>query len=312
LRNRPALLIETHMFKDYAARVRGTYQMLLSSLALVNQEHAALRAAIDEADTRSASAAFRSQPFPVSVVTSYHDSVMVDFLGFDYTVETSSITGGEWYRYTGTPRTFRIPYFNTARVAETVALPEGYVIPAGWTEAIERVRAHGIRCAVLGQPASIPVRSTRFADATWSGAPFEGRHTLSYRARDFEETRTFPAGSLVVDMAQPLSKVAAHLLEPASADALVRWGYLDASFEQKEYIESYVIEGLIRKMLAEDEELARDFEAARADTAFARDPGRVRRWFYERSPYADLRVGLYPVGRILDRAVLEQLPLDKR
>jgi hypothetical protein len=65
-------------------------------------------------------------------------------------------------------------------------------------------------------------------------------------------------------------------------------------------------------MLAEDEELARDFEAARADTAFARDPGRVRRWFYERSPYADLRVGLYPVGRILDRAVLEQLPLDKR
>jgi hypothetical protein len=312
LRNRPALLIETHMFKDYATRVRGTHEMLRHALAIINEEHRTLRAAVDEADRRTASAAFRREPFPVSVVTSWEDSVMIDFLGFDYAVETSDVTGGQWYRYSDTPRTFHIPYFHAARVAAAVPIPEAYVVPPQWTEVVERLRAHGVRCSVLDEPATLPVVSTRFDEVAWTEAPFEGRHPLSYRARDFEETRTFVAGSVVVDMEQPLAKVAAHLLEPAAADALVRWGFLDAAFEQKEYIESYVLEGVIREMLSADAGLASAFEEAKRDTSFARSPERVRRWFYERSPYFDTRMRVYPVGRIRERALIESLPLRER
>jgi len=312
LRNRPALLIETHMFKDYATRVRGTYETLRHALAIVNEEHAAVRSAVRDADLRCASAAFRGQPFPVKVVTSWTDSVMIDFLGVDYTVEKSDITGGDWYRYHGAPQTFRIPYFSRGRVETSLALPEAYVIPPQWTEVAARLRAHGVRYSVLTESVELPVRSTRFEAVTWADTPYEGHHALSYRTHDFDETRRFAAGAVVVDMAQPLAKVVAHLLEPEAGDALVRWGFLDPVFEQKEYIEDYVLESVLRRMLAEDAELARRFEEIRADTSFAGHPDRIRRWFYERSPYFDTRVGVYPVGRIIDRGVLRAVPLAER
>jgi hypothetical protein len=81
----------------------------------------------------------------------------------------------------------------------------------------------------------------------------------------------------------------------------------DASFEQKEYIESYVIERLAHEMLAADSSLAREFEHAREDPEFAADPERIRRWFYQRTPYFDRHPGVYPVARILDRPTVERL-----
>jgi hypothetical protein len=114
----------------------------------------------------------------------------------------------------------------------------------------------------------------------------------------------------VVDTAQPLARVAVNLLEPAAPDALVRWGYMDSCFEQKEYFENYALEKVIRKMLADSPELAADFKEAKADTALANHPDKIRRWFYERSPWYERTAGLYPVGRILDRNVLTTLPLN--
>jgi hypothetical protein len=310
LRSRPALLIETHMFKDYATRVRGTHAMLRHVLALANEQHDAITGAVAAADANTASAAFRREPLPVSLSTSFTDSVMIDFLGYEYTVEKSDVTGGDWHRYRHEPRTYRIPVFSRARVNRTVALPEAYVIPPQWTEVIARVRAHGIPCRVLERTTSLPVRATRFRDVTWKATPFEGHHTLDYGTEGFDETREFVAGSVVVDLAHPLARVAANLLEPEAADALVRWGLFDPVFEQKEYIESYVLEGVIREMLAANPALAREFAAAKADSAFAADPERIRTWFYDRSPYADARRNVYPVARITDRALLDSLPLS--
>jgi hypothetical protein len=87
----------------------------------------------------------------------------------------------------------------------------------------------------------------------------------------------------------------------------VRWGFFDTTFEQKEYIESYVIERLAREMLAAQPAVAQEFEEARKDTAFADHPESVRDWFYRRSPYFDTHQNLYPVGRILDRNTVERL-----
>jgi hypothetical protein len=310
LRNRPALLIETHSLKDYATRVRGTYEMLRHSLAIVGEQAAPLRALVNDADARSA--ALESQTIPVRFEPDYTDSVMIDFLGFDYTVETSDITGGRWVRYSNTPRTFRIPLFARQNVAATATVPAAYLVPAPWTAVVERIRAHGIACRELAQPVTLDVSTYRFSRVTWDAEPFEGHHVLTYDIAPVTERVTYPAGSLLVDTAQPLARVIVGLLEPAAPDALVRWGFMDTCFEQKEYFEGYVLERVIREMLAADPRLAAEFEAAKADTAFAGDPKKIRQWFYERSPYVDTRLGVYPVGRILDRKTLEALPLRQR
>jgi hypothetical protein len=281
--------------------------MLHHSLAVIGEQSSALRSIITAADQRSA--ALEKQTIPLEFDQDYTDSVMIDFLGVDYTVEKSDITGGRWVKYSKTPKTLHIPMFAKQKVKANAAVPAAYIVPAPWTSVIERVRAHGIACRELSQPITLEVSTYRFSNVVWTAEPFEGHHELKYELSPLTRKMTFPAGSLVIDTAQPLGRVIVHLLEPAAPDALVRWGFMDAAFEQKEYFEGYILEAELRKMLASDKKLAADFEAAEADTAFAHNSEKIRQWFYERSPYFDDRVKLYPVGRITDRAVLKTLPL---
>ena len=81
---------------------------------------------------------------------------------------------------------------------------------------------------------------------------------------------------------------------------LVRWGFFNATFEQKEYGESYVLEKLAREMLAKDPKLREEFERKlETDPAFAADSHERLQFFYRRSPYWDPQMNLYPVGRIV-------------
>jgi len=41
------------------------------------------------------------------------------------------------------------------------------------------------------------------------------------------EERTLPAGTIQVDVAQPLGRLAFYLLEPRSDDGLANWGLLE-------------------------------------------------------------------------------------
>jgi hypothetical protein len=115
------------------------------------------------------------------------------------------------------------------------------------------------------------------------------------------ETATYPAGSVVVELNQRLSKVAMHWLEPEAPDSAMRWGFFDPIFEQREYGEGYVLEKLAREMMAKDPALKAEFEKRiMNDPSFEASPEARLEFFYERSPWYDAnRVGLYPVGRLL-------------
>ena len=309
LRDRPALLIETHMLKDYATRVKGTYAMLQHTLAVINSEHAALRDVIAAADARAA--ALEKKEIPLAFEVDHTDSVMIDFLGVDYSWGKSDITGDKWVHFTKTPRTMKIPYFGKQTVTATAVVPAAYIIPAAWTVVIDRLVAHGIKFTRLDKAVTMDVATYRFSNAKWAAKPFEGHHEVTFDQTPITEKMAFPPGSVVVDTAQPLARLIVNLLEPAAPDALVRWDYMDSCFEQKEYFENYAMEDVIRKMLADDPKLVADFKAAKADTSLANHPDKIRRWFYERSPWYEKTAGLYPIGRIVDRSVLQTLPLHQ-
>ena len=114
------------------------------------------------------------------------------------------------------------------------------------------------------------------------------------------ETMTFPAGSVVVPVAQPSGKVVLNLLEPEAPDSLARWGFFNAIFEEKEYAEHYILESLAREMMASDPTLRKEFEERLAsDPDFAASPAERLRFFYKKSPYWDPQMNLYPLGRII-------------
>jgi hypothetical protein len=302
LRNRAGILIETHMIKDYRSRVIGTYDFLRSALMEVNKDPERLIAIGREADQRTIAAGRvydPSQLYPLDFELT-DDVTPFDLKAFQYTTEESEVSGDLRVVYGREPLNLTIPMYDTFRVTAAVAPPLSYIVPVQWTNVIEVLHAHGIHFTSLAETTPIEVESYLFTNVTWPSEPFEGRHLPRFGVERTTETREFPAGSIVVPVAQPLGKVVLNLLEPQAPDSFARWGFFNAIFEEKEYAEHYVLETLAREMMAADPDLKREFERlVETDPEFAASPSARLRFFYKRSPYWDPQMNLYPVGRIV-------------
>jgi hypothetical protein len=221
----------------------------------------------------------------------------VPFAGVAFRRELSPISGAMRVIYGKEPLDLTVERFDTIETSLEVDKPIAYLVPPQWTAAIEVLKAHGLRLERLTSPVSAPVDGYRLTDPQWQAAPFESRHPVTFKATRFRGVkRDFPAGTVVVPLAQPGAMVAVNLLDPQGPDSFAAWGFFDAVFEQKEYGESYVVEEMARTMLDRDPALRAEFEAALADPAFAGDPKRRLDFFFRRSPWWDDRIGLDPIG----------------
>ncbi len=310
LRNRPGLLIETHSYKPYKSRVRGTYDILRYTIEEINQSKTSLfeanKKAVEETIERGKTYN-ANEKFPLRLQIT-ETSKPLQFKGTEYTKEKSDISGAERIAYGTKPLNITIPRYDEAKIAASVAPPLYYIVPPQWQSVIEVLQAHGITFQRIEKPLTIEVESYRLDDPKFAPMSFESHNTVSYKVSPIKETRTFPANSIIIPTAQEAGNVLIHLLEPESQDSLVYWGFFSAIFEQKEYGEAYVIEKLAREMLAKDKNLRKEFDEKLKDENFAKNPRARLNFFYERSPFFDKRIGLYPVGRIttkLDGKILK-------
>lgn len=313
LQDRPALLIETHMLKPYAVRVRAVYDLVAVLLERIGARPQALLDATAAADARtiaragsaSARVALTFRPDPASAP--------YPFKGYAFTVGHSDISGSDWIRYDPTqPRTYTIPNWNGLLPEVSVTPPAAYAIPAQWTVLVDRLDAHGIAYRRLARPMKVSAQGYQLDRPQWAGKPFEGHLMLrDVTVHAVAREATLPAGSVIVPLDQRAANVAIELLEPQAPDSMLRWGYLDALFEPKEYGEPRVVEKLARQMLAADPALEAAFRRRlHDDPAFAADPRARLMFFFERSPwYAAQHVGAYPVLR-LDAAGWAALQAD--
>ncbi|HLM59029.1 MAG TPA: M14 family metallopeptidase [Pyrinomonadaceae bacterium] len=302
VRNRPALLIETHMLKEHRPRVRGTYDILVAALEDVNRDPEGLSRAVRQADEQTVNEGRTYDPARRVVLSvSFTDRPTPLLLkGWAFRTEQSDISGQARVIWdTSRPQDQTVPFYDEALPAVSVTPPLYYVIPPQWKDVIEVLSAHGVRMSRLAAPARIKVETYRLSDVKFAAASFEGRVRVSFKSETFPLERVFPAGSAVVSLAQPAARAALHLLEPAAPDSLAAWGFFHSVLEQKESGEDYVLEKLAREMLAKDERLRREFERRVADDPkFAASPSERLRFFHERSPYWDPEMNLYPVARV--------------
>lgn len=304
LHNRPAILIESHSLKPHKTRVKGTYDFVAAILREINERPQALFEANQKADDARAAEFKNYNPaaeFPLALRLSKTSSPYA-LKGVVSKITKSEISGADWVQFDSTkPLDLTVPFFNETEVATFVAPPLAYIVPPQWTEVIERLELHGVRFERTTKPQTLEVEIYRLNEPRWAQFPFESRLML----RDFKivkstDQRTFPAGSVIVRLQQPAAQVAVHLLEPVAPDSLLRWGFFNPIFEQKEYGEAYILEKIAREMLAKDAKLKVEFEERlKTDKQFADSPQARLNFFFERSPYFDRNIGLYPVGRII-------------
>ena len=301
VRNRPGILIETHMLKDYRSRVIGTYDFLRSALEEVNRDPLRLLEVGRRADEEAARLFESNDEYPLRFKLT-EEVTPFELKAFSYVTEESEISGDLRVVFGRESVDLTIPMYQTFEVATAVKPPRAYVVPAQWQNVIDVIKAHGLETSELTTSTSLKIESYHFTNVRWPAEPFEGRHMPDFDLETTTEERVFPAGSIIVSLKQPLAKVALNLLEPAAPDSLVRWGFFNAIFEEKEYAEHYILEELARQMMANDPSLAAEFEhSVTNDPEFASSPAQRLRFFYRRSPYWDPQMNLYPVGRVINQ-----------
>ena len=311
LQNRPALLIETHMLKSYANRVQATYDMVELMLEQIGNDPEALLAANATADANTIARAGDSGASVPLTFKPDPEPAPLEFKGFAFSQEHSDISDATWIRYDPTiPQTWTIQSWNGLLPDITTTPPAAYAVPAQWTAVIDRLDAHGITYHRLDKPMTVHARGYQLNEPTWATRPFESHLMLTgFKLTEVAKDVTLPAGSAIVPMDQRAANVAITLLEPQASDSLLRWGYLDAIFEAKEYGEPRVVEQLARDMMAKDPALKAAFESRlRHDPAFAASSRARLNFFFERSPwYTAQHIGAYPVWR-LDASQLNARP----
>ncbi|WP_462116462.1 M14 family metallopeptidase [Lysobacter xanthus] len=302
LRNRMAMLVETHSWRPYAYRVRTTHDAVVAVLQQVAANGVAWRRLQQQADERATQLAGDVVPLDYKATDAVRT---IDFKGYAYTRTPSAISGALMTRYDESkPQVWKVPLRDVIVPGTTAIAPRaGYLVPPAWVSRIApTLDAHGVRYERIATPLHGVAAQAWRADAIrFTGDSFEGHQRLDADGQWKAETQDVAGGALFVPIAQPKARLVMGLLEPKAPDAIAGWGLLNAAFERKEYMEDYVAEEEAEKMLAADPALRAEFDRrVHDDAAFAKSPQQRLEFFYRRHTAWDDRYGLYPVLK-LDR-----------
>lgn len=296
--NRICLLIETHSLKPYKERVFSTKATIESVLELLKTKGSLLRELNLDADANSrCDFGVQGKWFPVGFTLS-KNSVDFRYKGLEIVEEPSVISGTNRLKYSDRKKDMTIPFYNEMVVTDSVKAPKFYFVPPEWESIIKRLELHGVVYKKLTKDTTFLVTRYKFRDIKLSDKPYEGRQTVTCSYDTFSRVERIPAGTFLVPVNQRAVRLIIHALEPKSSDSFLRWGFMNQIFERKEYFESYVMEDVALQMYNENPALREEFEKKISeDEKFRLDPYARLNFFYERSPYFDQKMNLYPIFR---------------
>ena len=289
------VLVETHALKSNARRVRASRDAFLGLLEIVRDDGQRLDAASEAA--RSAMAGIGGTDVELAYAAAGVPTV-IDFKGVAYKELPSVITGKRWVQFDPTrPRLWRTPIKREVAPSVIVKAPQGgYVVPPAWVPIVSPVlAAHGIstklvvKGGAVGREVFVP-SSIKVASSTT-----EGRTRTTVAGAWRAERGDIAPGALYVPIAQRGGVMAMQLLEPTAPDSLVAWGFMNAIFEAREYVELMVLEPFAQKLLAADPQVKKDFEALVKSGA---SEGERIDFFYRRHPAHDRLRDVYPIVRV--------------
>mgnify|MGYP003665667270 FL=1 len=289
----PSILIENHSLKPFEQRVLGTYVFLEQAIKTVSRHFSELQAAVKSDKNQ--------KPSEITVKFAFRETPAdsMEFLGIASRTETSAITGRDYVVWEGKKITQIVPSILMDRPVENVQVPKAYWIPAEWSTVIQKMKAHGIEMEILTQEKELNLEFSTVGEYKMSSQPYEGLMRIqSVELDKLKRTVTLQPGSARIRTDQSLAELAVILMEPESIDSFFQWGYFNSILAQTEYMETYIMEPLIAKMLSEDADLKKRFEEEKASNPeFTKFPRTVYSWFYKQTPYFDQNWKVIPVGR---------------
>ena len=234
LRNRFAIITETPGQPTFERRIYAQYAYVAALVDYVQAHGVEMQAVVKKADDDTVAAVLAGAEH--GTLTNfldgeYQSAGTVDLLAYRtnepmYNPGTS-LLGTKPGTAAGPPELVRGVDDLTRPVGtRTATVPRAYVLPPMMSAVAAKLRLQNIQVTTLAVPAKVqgeqftvdrvyPVRRAGYDMTTLDGS--------------FSPviTKEFPAGSFLVDMAQPMANAAFYYLEPQSRDGFVGWGLMD-------------------------------------------------------------------------------------
>lgn len=303
------LMVETHMLKPYKQRVEGTYDLMKSLIEVVEVEHENIKSLRKE--TLEKNLDLSEYYFNWQVDTT--QSSILSFKGYEAEKLTSEVTGLPRLKYNrDKPFTKEVVYQDYFYPADTVEVPDAYIVKKSWKRVIERLDANKIQYSPIKKDTVISVEVYKIADYNTRNAPYEG-HYLHYNTQVDKSMKEvhFTEGDLLVPTRQPGIRYLMETLEPQGTDSFFNWNFFDTVLQRKEGFSPYVFEDVALEMLQKDTVLLKEFEAKKEiDLNFANNWYAQLNWIFERSEHFEEAYLTYPIYRIAKNSDASKLLSD--
>jgi len=234
LRNRFVILSEAYSYIDFRARVDVTYEFVHEILRAVEDNARKMQRLAAKADEmirrgkfRKSGVRFEIKPWKETEVLWERCTPSDPGHGApDPWTEKGLITR------TGEIVPVKMMNYGVFAATERNDVPYAYVIDAAATHQIETLRLHGIVVETLNEETKLDSEQFVIGDASHAEHEFQKHHELTLTGKWKSRSETFPAGTFIVRMNQPLARLAFYLLEPRSDDGLINWNAFDELLER--------------------------------------------------------------------------------
>jgi hypothetical protein len=295
--NTLGMMVETHMLKPYKQRVECTYELMRSFIEIADKD-----AHLIKTYYQSNKELYKAgEPYPISWKLDSTRTTTLNFKGYEAEMTPSQITGMPRLKYDTTkPYTRPVTYYNHYIQNKTVTIPEYYVIPTGYWNVVQTLRASGIRVERFEKDTIVEAEVYKIDSYETSGSAFEGHYPhKNTKVTASKEEVLIKKGDYIARTDQFGLRYILETLEPEAVDSFFNWNFFDAILQQKEYFSPYVWEDKAFELLESDPDLKNEFENRKKnDPAFSGNWYAQLDWIYKRSPYYESSHLRYPIVRV--------------
>lgn len=289
---------ETHMLKDYASRVKVTYDYMALTIEYADKNYAKIKKLRKE----NLQNYLPGQKYPLLWKLDPDKISSIPFLGYEGGYKPSEISGKPRLFYDRSkPFSKNIPYHKEYKPSLEVIIPEAYIVPKSWWTIIELLKINNIEMTPLEKDVEFEVESYRIKDYKTSTSAYEGHYP--HNTVNISTTKKkvlFKKGDFLIKTQQTGVKYLLETLEPQGNDSYFAWNFFDSVLQQKEYFSAYVFEDLAKQLLDKNPEMKAEFEKKKSEDPKFADSGEAQLdWVYRHSDYYEKSHMEYPVYRIM-------------
>ena len=222
LRNRIALLSEAYSYSTFEERIVATNRFVEENLNYAHTNAKAIQQLTAESDKRTVVGT--TLPLRAALERAAEP---VEILMGEVVEEKNPYSGQMMYRRANVSKPEKMYEEGTFKGTESERVPAFYYVPQNLRQVIDRIQAHGIATTALAAAETVQVEEFVIEGVEPAARPFQNRTERTLKGAWKPVERQLPAGTLRVDLSQPLARLAFYLIEPRSDDGLADWNLVD-------------------------------------------------------------------------------------